>query len=101
VTQDECSAELYIDRGKGAEVDNKAIFDQLFAQREDIERAFGGSLIWERLDNKRASRIKFAESGGYRSAEDQWNSIQTAVVNAMNRLEAAMGPSLKQLKIGA
>src|SRR2546422_106034 len=29
VTQDSCAAELYIDRGKGAEEETKAIFDQL------------------------------------------------------------------------
>ena len=29
VTQHECAAELYIDRGKDGEAENKAIFDQL------------------------------------------------------------------------
>ena len=53
--------ELYIDRGEKDE--NKAIFDELIAQKEAIENAFGGPLTWERLDEKRASRIK-AETVG-------------------------------------
>jgi len=36
VTQDECAAELYIDRGKDGEAENKAIFDQLNANRAEI-----------------------------------------------------------------
>jgi len=42
VTQDECAAELYIDRGKYLEEENKAIFDQLDAHRPEVEKAFGG-----------------------------------------------------------
>jgi Domain of unknown function (DUF4268) len=70
ITQDECGAELYIDRGKGCEEENKSIFDQLFAHRAEIEHAFGSPLSWERLEGKRACRIKFAQEGGYRSPED-------------------------------
>jgi Domain of unknown function (DUF4268) len=40
VTQDDCGAELYIDRGKDAEEQNKAIFDQLFAHRAEIAQAY-------------------------------------------------------------
>src|SRR5437773_2500679 len=37
VMQDECRVELYIDRGKDSDVENKQIFDQLHASREAIE----------------------------------------------------------------
>jgi hypothetical protein len=64
VTQDECGAELYIDRGKNAEDENKAIFDQLRSHRTEIEAAFGGPLRWERLEGKRACRIRYASKEG-------------------------------------
>ncbi len=49
VTQDECAAELYVDRGKDSEQENKAIFDQLQANQAEVEKAFGGPLSWENL----------------------------------------------------
>lgn len=43
--------ELYIN-------DNKELFDKLFQFKEKIEEELGESLIWDRLNNKKASRIK-------------------------------------------
>jgi hypothetical protein len=84
VTQDECTAELYIDRGKDSEGENKAIFDQLYANRETVEQAFGGPLSWERLEGKRACRICFTQTGGgYRSAEEKWPELQDRIIAVM------------------
>lgn len=99
VTQDECAAELYVDRGKDAEEENKAIFDQLQAHNGDIEKMFGAPLSWERLEGKRACRIRFTQGdGGYRSPEEQWPAIQDSIIHAMDRLEQAIRPYLKTLK---
>lgn len=48
--------ELYIS-------DNKELFDAFFSHRADIETALGTELVWDRLDHKKASRIKYAISG--------------------------------------
>ncbi len=102
VTQDESSAELYIDRGKDAEEENKAIFDQLHANKEAIEKTFGGPLSWERLEGKRACRIRFTQTGGgYRSREEKWPELQDGIIAAMARLEQALRPFLKQLRLSA
>jgi hypothetical protein len=102
VTQDDCAAELYIDRGKDAEEENKAVFDQLFAHKAEIDAAFGEELSWERLEGKRACRIRHTQTGGgYRSPEDQWPAIQDAIIKDMDRLEKALRPHLKQLKLNA
>lgn len=72
VTQDECATELYIDRGKGSADENKSIFEQLYSRKKTIEKAFGGVLSWERLEGKRACRIRYTRGdGGYRSSEDR------------------------------
>ncbi len=63
VLQDETRAELYIDAREAAE--NKALFDALHAERLAIEADFGGALSWQRLDDKRASRISVAVPGGW------------------------------------
>ncbi|MEQ1802599.1 MAG: DUF4268 domain-containing protein [Gammaproteobacteria bacterium] len=96
IAQEQGVAELYIDRGDAAE--NKRIFDQLLARKDEIEKAFGGPLSWERLDTKRACRIKHViERGGYRSPEAQWPEIQSEMVAAMIRLEDALTPGLASL----
>lgn len=47
--------ELYIDTGDG--VQNKALFDALHASHASLEQKLGPGIEWERLDNRRASRI--------------------------------------------
>jgi hypothetical protein len=90
--------ELYIDRGDATE--NKKIFDTLLAQKEQIEKAFGGSLEWERLDAKRACRIKNVVTlGGYRSPDQEWPAIQSAMVDSMSKLESALLPSIENLDL--
>jgi len=101
VTQDESAAELYIDRGKNSEEENKTIFDQLQANQAEVEAAFGGPLSWERLEGKRACRIRFTQTGGYRSPEETWPELQDGIISAMGRLEQALRPFLKQLKLSA
>jgi len=44
--------ELYIN-------DNKDLFDKLFENKEEIENKLGFKMIWDRLDNGKASRIKY------------------------------------------
>ncbi|MBS7804054.1 DUF4268 domain-containing protein [Rhizobiales bacterium TNE-4] len=101
VTQDQSSAELYIDRGKDQDAENKSAFDQLHAHKDAIETAFGGPLSWERLDNKRACRIRALIDGGYRSPEDEWEPILIKLADAMNRLDQALKPFLKTIKLSA
>lgn len=99
VTQNGRTAELYIDRGRGAEDENRALFDQLCQHREAIEAAFGGPLSWEALEGKRACRIRFAlNDGGYRSPEEEWASLHESQIDAMVKLERALKPHIRALR---
>jgi hypothetical protein len=90
--------ELYIDRGDEAE--NKRIFDLIFSQRESVEKVFGDKLSWERLDERRACRIKYAiENGGYRTPDSQWPAVHATMVSAMTKLETALKPAIESLKL--
>jgi hypothetical protein len=102
ITQDECATELYIDRGKDSDEENKSIFEQLFAHKSEIDAAFGKSLSWERLEGKRACRIRYTEfDSGYRSTEEKWPVMQDVVIKNMDRLEKALRPFVKQLKLSS
>jgi hypothetical protein len=100
VMQDECRVELYIDRGKDSDNENKKIFDQLHADHQAIDQAFGAPLSWERLEGRRACRIQYTrQEGGYRSPEEQWPHIQDKTIHDMDNFEKALQPYLKQLKV--
>lgn len=99
VTQDGRAAELYIDRGKGAEDENKALFDQLFQHRDEIEGRFGAPLQWEALEGKRACRVRsMLDDGGYRADDEHWPALQEAQVDAMLRLDGALKPFISRLR---
>lgn len=98
VLQNSATAELYVDRGNTEE--NKRIFDTLHTNKEQIEAAFGGPLTWERLDTKRACRIKHeVNTGGYRNPENEWPAVHRELVAAMGRLVEALGPAVNALDL--
>lgn len=91
---DDASVELYIDTGTLEE--NKAIYDSLLKRRGEIEKAFGGPLEWERLDERRASRIRCTlHNGGLSVGEAAWPRIQEPMIDAMRRLVEALKPFVK------
>lgn len=87
-------AEIYIDRGEQGE--SKFVFDRLYEDREAIETAFGGQLVWERLDHRRASRIK-AEIAADIFEKAEWESMIAFMVDAMCRLESAFREPLQRI----
>ena len=99
VTRKESAAELYIDRGRDMGHENIHIFDHLYAKKEQIESAFGGPLRWERLEGKRACRIRASVQGGYSDSEENWGATHDRMTDAMNRLVDAIRPHLKTLRI--
>jgi hypothetical protein len=99
IKQEEGRVELFIDRGAGKATENKRIFDGLEEHKDEIERAFGGKLSWERLEGKQGCRIAHTSTvGGYRSDESKWAAIQDAMIDTMVRLEKALAPHLAKLK---
>jgi hypothetical protein len=99
VREHDAQVELYIDRGRGCDAENKAIFSKLQAHKADIEAAFGDRLEWQPLDDRRACRIrKVIALGGWRD-EAKWSAVHEAAVDAMVRFERSIGPFVEGLSI--
>ena len=95
VRRHDAQVELYIDADKDSGDGNKVILDKLAAQKEAIEKDFGGPLLWESLDEKRACRIrKTVDMAGWQD-EEKWPQACDALIDAMIRLEKALRPHLK------
>ena len=87
----EIRVEFYMSRPQ-AET-NQLVFDQLFAQKEQIEAAFGAELEWQPLPNRKACRIQYSRAvDGYN--KDNWADMIKWLVEHMTRLEAALSAPL-------
>jgi CBS domain-containing protein len=82
--------ELYIDQGH-KEV-NKKIFDNLFADREEIQLAVGEELSWERLDQRRASRIAAYRSGSITDDDSELKKLRLWAATTMIRFYKVFRP---------
>ena len=76
--------EIYIDRWDKSE--NKRISDKVITCKDDIEDRFNGEIIWERLDDKRACRIKTETTGNIQN-EDQWDQMIDYMTDTMIQFE--------------
>jgi hypothetical protein len=82
--------EFYIDTGDGDE--NNRIFNALLERRALIEASMGRVLEWERLENRRASRIALYTEGSINGEPMKIESlVEWAVDNAVNFYRAIEG----------
>lgn len=89
---DRVRVELYVDRG---DVDlNKRTFDALAADKAGIEADFGEPLSWERLDEKRASRVAVYRPGSIEAAPQQLDEIRQWMIDHLLRMKKVFGPHL-------
>lgn len=98
ILKHDASVELYIDRGKNSGSENKAIFDQLARAKKPIQTAFGGPLDWQRLNQKRACRIKKALPSDGLADDAKWPDIQRSLIDTMIRFEKALKPHIQKLR---
>jgi hypothetical protein len=98
IRMEDAQVEIYLDRGDAEQ--NKQIFDALQEHKTAVETAFGEPLEWQRLDAKRACRVRFLLTGGGLLDKQRWLEIQDQMIDAMVRLERAFRPEIHWLKLG-
>jgi CBS domain-containing protein len=80
--------ELYIDGGQYEF--NKAVFDDLYKQKDQIEKNFGTAINWIRLNDKRACRINYMIPGRIYDPPAKLKELRTWGIDAMERFQRAI-----------
>lgn len=88
--------ELYINTGNTDK--NKAVFDSLFLQKDEIESEIGEPLQWDRRDEKPISRIhKDIRSFGGLTTPQNWADLQNEMITTMIIFDAVFRPRILAL----
>ena len=88
--------ELYVD----AETHEQAAlrFEELKKHRETVDSLVDGDLVWEPLDDRRASRIAlYYPMDALVHERERWPEIRTWAIEAIGNLRDTLGPYVKSL----
>lgn len=91
--------ELYIDTGDRTE--NKSAFDQLQNESAAIEEEVSEQLTWERLDNRRASRVFAHRTGSVESPDAVLEQHKQWALDLTPRFRDVLGPYIEDLNLDA
>lgn len=87
--------EVYISRSNTEE--NKFVFDELFKMKDELENTFGKSLHWDRLDAKKACRIKDEIQGVDIFNEDDWDKMINHIAESIAKLNKVFREPVKKI----
>ena len=96
-TKNHTRTEIYINRGTPEK--NKDVFDRLLKQKAAIEEQFGNPLVWERMEDRVTSRIKYQLDGVNVSNEADWPKMHDFMTDAAVRMHAAFKVPVRSLKL--
>jgi hypothetical protein len=88
-------AEVYIDLQDKER--NKRLFDRLLADRETIEKEYGSTLNWERLDDRRACRIAVYREASIDSTAEERADVRKWSIENLLKLKKVFMPRAKAL----
>lgn len=94
ISKNYARTEVYMSRAVADE--NKFVFDKLFQQKNEIE-AQTGKLEWERLDNKKACRIKHELNNVSLYEKEDWSEMIDFMVESMLKMESAFRKPLQKI----
>jgi len=89
--------ELYFELSKKEE--NKSAFDQLLARKDEIEKAVGTQLTWDRLDARKTSRIYLSHPGEINDPPEKLEELKNRVVKDTFRLMNGLLPFINEAKV--
>lgn len=87
--------EVYID--VGSQEENKRIFDALHARADELQSHFDAPISWERLDNRRASRIAIYRDATIDDSEEALEQTRDWAIARLLEVKAVFGPRLTEI----
>lgn len=96
ITKSYAAVELAISKAETS--DNKQIFDELFKFKDEITNSFGNELSWERLDNKKMSRIAYYKEGVNVFVKEDWQEMADFLAVNMIKLEHSLRDPIRKVK---
>jgi len=92
-SKDYARVEIYINRTQN---ESKLFFDEIIKDKENIEREFGDNLTWERMDDKKASRIKYEISISDGFNQENWEEMIDFMVETSIKFETVFKDRLNK-----
>ncbi len=89
--------EVYMTRA--SKEDNKFVFDELLKDKNNIEHSFGSQLTWERLDEKKACRIKYELSNVDYFNRDDWSNMINFMIENLPKLAKTFNDPIKNISV--
>ena len=74
----------------GTQEENKKIYDYFYSYKDEIENSFGDKLCWERLDNKKMSRISYKLEEVSVYDKEDWNKMMDFMEINMIKFEKTL-----------
>jgi len=100
LTNSEVKIILYIDRGRGSDEENLAIFHQLEEHKTEIENTFGAKLEWLEKPENRACQVKrVCSKKGLDAPKEEWPAIIDTATTEMLRFENAFKHWISILRV--
>jgi predicted transcriptional regulator len=90
--------ELYIDTGHKEE--NKKIFDKLYEEKDEIEANVGKPLVWDRLNQKNASRIFTSIPASITDSPEKLETAKQWALDTMMQFADAFQTRIRELEVG-
>ncbi len=96
VSRNYARVEVYINRG--AQNENKQIFDFIAKHQNDIESELQETLVWERMDDNVTSRIKIQLENVNVFDEDDWPKMISFLIENSEKMEKTFRGVVRKLK---
>lgn len=89
---------VQLEFGRSNKEENKKLFDELLKYKDQIEKALGHPIAWERLEDNISSRIGYALDGVTISNEEDWDKMIHFLTTNIIKFESVLRQPLIEIK---